>query len=369
MEKIKDKHEAARTQDAGGRPAACRRGAATVVVRSLVFLALVLLAALLGFGYMREELIRWAFSTRTLSQPCEVVLEQRASLGAFAKALEAAGVVDSAFRFYAFVRFFDSYRRFQAGRYRFSEAVAPYTIAETVRAGRIYVPLVLQVTIPEGFTLVKTAERLERAGVGSKAEALALAKDRGFLAEHKIDAPGIEGYLYPATYNFSKVPALREVFAAMIANFHRELPSDYATRAQGLGLTVHQAVIFASLVELESALPEERKLVAGVIWNRLKRRMPLAIDASIIYGLAAYDGNLRFRDLRDESNPYNTRVYAGLPPSPICSPSRESLLAVLEPTASDYLYYVLDPNLEKQHHFSKTLAEHNRYVQKLKRAR
>ncbi len=338
-------------------------------MRWVLLLEALLVIVLFTLWLGREHVLHWSAEPHLLAQPLEVVLEPRQSLKDFARTLETAGVIDSSLRFRIFIRSFDDYHHFQAGRYRFAESVAPQEVAAMVRAGKIYTPIVLQISIPEGFTLAKIAERLEEAGIGPRAETLALAQNPQFLASHKIHATNAEGYLYPATYSFAKLPSTTEVLTLLATNFWQRLPQDYASRAEALGLSLHQAIIFASLIELESAVPEERRLIAGVIWNRLKRHMPLGIDASIIYGIAGYDGNIRYRDLHDASNPYNTRIHPGLPPTPICSPSVESLLAVVAPSEEGYLYYVLDPDLGHRHHFSKTLDEHNRYVQKLRRAR
>ncbi|RME58186.1 MAG: endolytic transglycosylase MltG [Candidatus Dadabacteria bacterium] len=151
----------------------------------------------------------------------------------------------------------------------------------------------------------------------------------------------------------------------MVHTFWKKIPKDYKERAEKVGLTLHKAVIVASLIELETPLNDEKPLVAEVILNRLRKGVPLAIDASIIYGLGDdFKGDLKWRHLRDKRNPYNTRVYKGLPPGPICSPSLSSLLAAVSPSNKGYLYYVLDPE-KGRHHFSKTLKEHNKYVRKL----
>ena len=135
-----------------------------------------------------------------------------------------------------------------------------------------------------------------------------------------------------------------------------------------MGLTLDQAVTFASLIEMETMQESEKRLIAEVIWRRLKRGEPLGIDAAIIYGIPDYDGDIKWVHLRDAKNRYNTRIHKGLPPTPIGAVSRVSLEAVLEPTNFGYYYYVLDAVDHTHHTFSKTLAEHNLNVQKYLRA-
>ena len=164
-------------------------------------------------------------------------------------------------------------------------------------------------TIPEGFTYKKITDRLVAGGVGSPEEFAALEKSKTFLTEHKIPSSSVEGYLYPATYPFSKTPTAQQVLSRMIDTFWDNLPPDYVERLSEKDLTLEQAVIFASLIELETAHDDERNMVSEVIWNRLKNNITLGIDASIIYGVADYKGNLRRKHLDDASNPYNTRIH------------------------------------------------------------
>ena len=152
----------------------------------------------------------------------------------------------------------------------------------------------------------------------------------------------------------------------MVDEFFKRMPAHYLKQLKIIDLTLKEAVIIASLIEKETSIASEKPLIAEVILNRLKKRMPLGIDASVIYGIHNFKGNLTLRHLKDYHNKYNTRIHKGLPPTPICSPSLSSLQAVINPSKKGFYYYVLLPE-EKQvsHHFSKTLKEHNRYVVKL----
>ncbi|MCB0359276.1 MAG: endolytic transglycosylase MltG, partial [Bdellovibrionales bacterium] len=204
--------------------------------------------------------------------------------------------------------------------------------------------------------------------IGTAEELTAIAHDREFITSLNLDADSLEGYIYPATYFFTTRPSGKEFFSRAVATFWERLPADYMARIEERGLTLHQAVTFASLIELETRYADEKPLIAEVIWRRLKIGMALGIDASIIYGIEDYEGDLKFSHLRDGNNPYNTRIHPGLPPGPIGSPDVDSLRAVVEPADVGSLYYVLDVDTDGRHHFSKSLSEHNRYVRKLRAA-
>jgi UPF0755 protein len=231
-------------------------------------------------------------------------------------------------------------------------------------SGDTYVPVVFRYTIPEGFTVKQVVGLLIQNKVGGLDDFKNLIGSFDFRDSLGIKGPSLEGYLYPATYSFTSFPTPREALALPIRTFWKNLPSDYTAKVAEKGLTLEQAVIMASLIELETPHDDERSLVSEVIWRRLNKKIALAIDATIIYGIKDYKGNLTRKHLKDASNPYNSRIHQGLPPTPIGSPSRASLEAVLTPTDQGYMYYVLDLETGK-HHFSKTLREHNRYVQKL----
>ena len=276
--------------------------------------------------------------------------------------------MDSGLKFLLWVRFYSNYRRFQAGKYRFEAAISPASVAKKFLQGDIYAPIVLQFTIPEGFVFRQVADRLVSQGIGSREEFARLFVDAEFLSSLDVNCRSLEGYIFPATYRFTVVPSAREVLAETVNTFFEKLPAEYATRAQAMGLALTQAVTFASLIEAETPHHDEKPLIAEVIWRRLREKTPLGVDAAIIYGIKDYDGNISRRHLEDKSNPYNTRVHFGLPPTPICSPSTQSLEAVLAPTDNGYGYFVLDPATDRRHHFSTTFAEHSKYVRDLVQA-
>jgi len=331
------------------------------LLKAIAVLSL-LLACLIGGGYLRLE--QWAHAP--IDVPAEAVVELHAgtTLTALSAELSLRGAVSSAAFFNAWVRIAGNYQRYQAGRYRFVGAVAPADVALAMLKGDVWNPIVLQVAVPEGYRTKDLAERLAANGVGHIVEITRLMHDHAFLQSLNVPSTSLEGYIFPATYAFHEMPTATEALTQMVKTFWQSLPKNYENSVAGMGLSLGQAVTFASLIELETRLDDEKPLISEVIWRRLKDKAPLAIDAALIYGIPDYQGVIRSVHLVDAKNPYNTRIHVGLPPTPIGSPSVKSLEAVLHPTNFGYYYYVLVPD-GSRHHFSKTLQEHNLNVKKL----
>lgn len=327
---------------------------------------IVVLLGVLGFGFwVFYVLPRWASVAKPITEPRVVHLDRGMKLAEFAAQLETEGLIDKAISFRLWVKFHRNYNRFQAGTYRFEKASSPAEIAATVESGKNWVPFVLQYVIPEGFTLKQVIERLEARRVGTKAELESVAKSPELRAQFGIKGSNVEGYIYPATYSFVSMPTPKEAFTKMLQTFFAALPPGIEEQLQSKRLSLHEAIVFASLVERETQIDEERPLVAEVIWNRLKSGEPLGIDAALIYGISNYKGDITWQHLRDSKNPYNNRIHKGLPPTPIGAISMESLLAVLTPAQEGNLFYVLRNDGSHRHHFTKTLAEHNVFVKQL----
>lgn len=221
-------------------------------------------------------------------------------------------------------------------------------------------------TVPEGYSLAQLTDLLERKGLIDKEqwkEILAQPEKFNNVFLNEIPANiGMEGYLFPDTYYVGNEIGEEQIAKIMLDRFKAEIEDlDYRRRALELGLTLHQAVTIASMVEGEVAVDEERPLVASVIFNRLKIGMPLQIDATVKYALGGEREKIYYKDLEVQS-PYNTYRISGLPPGPINSPGRASLLATITPAQTVYLYYVAKP--DGTHAFSSSLAEHNSNISK-----
>jgi peptidoglycan lytic transglycosylase G len=252
-------------------------------------------------------------------------------------------------------------RHLKAGDYRFDRAMTPFEVIDKVARGDVYV---ITVTFREGLTIVEMAKIFESHGIGSAAAFLDAAKDASLI--HAIDpaATDLEGYLFPETYALSRHADAAKLIRQMVARFDHVWSPEMREAAQARGLSARQAVTLASIVEKETAKPEERPLVAAVYTTRLRIGMPLQCDPTVIYALAQagrYSGNIHKDDLAIDSR-YNTYRYPGLPPGPIASPGRASLDAALHPADADYLYFV--SRNDGSHVFARTLDEHNRNVHK-----
>lgn len=326
----------------------------------VVFAGLILLLiGVSGFFYLQS----WSTSEGPLKSAAEFDLQRGQSLRSFSDELYQKNIISNKRLFHFVAK--KHFSKFKAGHYKAEPQTSPQEIISMIQNGKTFHKVLLQITIPEGFTLKKIAKRLEAKGIGSYREIMALAFNRRYLEQKNLGfAKSLEGFLYPLTYHFFKKPSVKEVFDTMIKEFWKNLPDNYQDRIREKKLSLYEAVTFASLIELETKLDEERPMVAEVIWNRLNKNIALGIDAAIIYGIKDYKGDIRTKHLKDKKNPYNTRLHRGLPPTPIGSPSKSSLLAILNPSSFGYYYYVLKKPGSDHHYFSKTLAEHNREVKK-----
>ena len=223
---------------------------------------------------------------------------------------------------------------------------------------------VINVTFPEGLTIADMSKIFESHGIGTAASFVEAAKDAALVHDLDPAAKDLEGYLFPETYALSRHTDAPKLIKLMVSRFDHVFTPELRQAAAARNLTVRQAVTLASIVEKETARPEERPLVAAVYTTRLRIGMPLQCDPTVIYALTkrgGYSGNIHKDDLSIDS-PYNTYRYPGLPPGPIASPGRASLEAAVHPADADYLYFV--SRNDGSHEFARTLDEHNRNVHK-----
>jgi len=254
----------------------------------------------------------------------------------------------------------------QAGEYLFDQPLNSRKVFWKIARGQIFVHVV---TVPEGWTMYDIADELERQGVCPRDQFLTAARDVSLISDLAPRAQSLEGFLFPSTYQFTRRATCEQAAGTMVRQFRAVWAKDAPPASQPLpgGLRLEQIVVLASLVEGETPNPAERPLVAGVFYNRLKRNFPLQCDPTIQYAWRLAGDPIkdpRPKDLRIRS-PYNTYAHAGLPPGPIANPGEASLQAVLEPAQTDYFYFVA--NNQGGHFFSRTLAEHNRNVARLRR--
>jgi UPF0755 protein len=247
-------------------------------------------------------------------------------------------------------------REIKSGEYDLEPSLTPRELIEKFVTGSVKTHAV---TLPEGLRLDEVAARLEAAGIAPAGAFLARARDASFARSLGIEEGDVEGYLYPETYRFRRRSQPDEIIRRMYQE-HQTRWSDADREALARsGLSVHEVVTLASIVEKETSVPAERPLVAAVFRNRLSLGMPLQTDPTVIYGIVRaagrFDGHLHRSDLETDT-PYNTYTRRGLPPGPIASPSIESIRAVLEPAQVPYLYFV--SRNDGTHVFSSTLGDH-----------
>lgn len=330
------------------------------VVKALL-VVLLLVAALAGYvGYRAYEMAHAPFRGYDDDEVFFTV-DRGATGSGIGRALESAGVIEDDRLFVAALHLRGETGRLQAGEYRFAEPMSTLDVVARLVRGDIYT---FAVTVPEGLTVRETAEHLAAKGISDAAALEEVFRDVSLVAHFDRDATDLEGYLFPTTYQFTRNPSPREVARMMVAQFEDVFDADKRSKGEARGLTAREVVTLASVIEKETGNAEERPLIGSVVWNRLERGMPLAMDSTIIYALkmqGRYDGNLRRVDL-EMDNPYNTYRVAGAPPGPIASPGEASIDAVLEPADTRYLYFV--SKNDGSHHFSTTYREHANAVRK-----
>jgi UPF0755 protein len=272
--------------------------------------------------------------------------------------LQQEGIVRDAYIPVIYLKLLKRGDSLKAGVYQFDKPLSAAEVLEKVIKGDVNLK---SVTVREGLDRFAVGRLFASEGFGRNADWDKLTADPDTIRDIDPDAQSLEGYLFPDTYKFNPGTPPRTILQAMTENFRRHYGGELAFITTGLSL--HQTVTLASIVETEARLPQERPLVASVYLNRLHRNMPLGCDPTVIYALKLahhWDGNIRKADLSMDS-PYNTYRVHGLPPGPVANPGLASLRAAAAPAKSDYLYFVA--RHDGAHAFSTNLEEHNRNVQ------
>jgi UPF0755 protein len=276
--------------------------------------------------------------------------------------LREGGVLPHPLAFRALVLLTFSGRRLHYGEYAFPTPPSAFEAWRRLVRGDV---IKYEVTVPPGANLYDVAELLEKKKLATEEAFLATAASPAVLRRLEIPGESAEGYLFPDSYIFVKPVTPEEILEFMVRQFHRKIPPDMEKRAREAGLSLHQVVTIASIIEKETGVEEEKPLVSAVIRRRLALDMPLQMDPTVIYGVKRFDGTVTGKDLRT-AGPYNTYLNRGLPPGPIANPGLASLAAALNPSEAEYLFFVSRNN--GSHKFSRTLPEHNRAVERFRRA-
>ena len=275
--------------------------------------------------------------------------------------LTADGVLSSEMPLKVYMKITGNGKAMQAGEYQFSSPITPLEVLDELKKGKLRT---VNLTIPEGFTRFDIAKRIagqfpQNQPLGEEA-VLQLMDDVSLIKDIDPEARNLEGYMYPNTYSFPRSVSTQIIIKTMVDEFKKNWTKGYADQARKMNLNLHKVITIASLIETESRLDAERPVIASVIYNRVKRGMPLGIDQTAVYIAKMehrWDGVINRSDLESNS-PYNTRKMIGLPPGPISSVSASSLKAALNPVATNYLYYVLNVQKnDKSHLFYETAAQ------------
>ena len=331
--------------------------------RGLV-VALVVALCLAPPGWLLFKSALMTLRAAPSGKPVTVEIPRGTGLAKTAELLAQAQVVEHPWLFMVAARLSGRGGHLRAGEYSFSPAMTLDQILDTLVRGKV---LQHKLMIPEGFTLEQIADRLQEIKLAKKDEVLALARDARFLGKLGLKGTdSLEGYLFPDTYFFARGLEARAILTAMAQRFLK-VWKDLADQAATRGLSRRKAVILASIIEREAQLDSERPLVSAVYQNRLDQGMRLQADPTVIYGLDDdLEGPLLRRHLEQES-PYNTYLNKGLPPGPICSPGKASLVAAVNPAQAGFLYFVAKG--DGSHHFSKTYREHAQAVRRYRNQR
>ncbi len=290
----------------------------------------------------------------------DVIVEIRrgATLRGVANKLVDKKIISSPVLFEVAARLGGTAEKIHAGEFLLQRSSSINEIIKQLTYGKT---ILRPVTIPEGLTIREIGKKLENLGLVTEEGFIAATYDKKLLASFNIPAENMEGYLFPETYHFPKGITAKDIVKTMLKMFFTQISEAIPREEITNRARLHEIITLASLIEKETALESERKTISSVFTNRLKKKMLLQCDPTVIYALPEFDGNIRKKDLEYDS-PYNTYKYRGLPPGPIANPGLASINAANYPANTKYIYFVAKNNGE--HLFSSTLKEHNRAVAK-----
>lgn len=290
--------------------------------------------------------------------PVVISLESGQSFNQMADQLRRHGIISSQFRFRLLAHLRGEDKLLKAGEYALTSTMTPLQVLDALVNNKV---LLHRLTVPEGLTQTQIAAEIDRLELADAAAFQTLVNDPSLAAGLGHRVANLEGYLFPDTYHFPKDVTPRKIIETMVGHFNAQLSQAWRQRAEQLNMTLHQVVTLASIIEKETGDPRERPLISSVFHNRLKKKMRLESDPTVIYGIKNFDGNLTRKHLTTPSA-FNTYLIAGLPPGPIANPGRAAIEAALFPAQSDFLYFV--SKQDGTHIFSKTYRDHSAAVRK-----
>ena len=337
--------------------------------RLIILIIVVGILAVAGAGAWTYSDLHTPVSHAKTGQYIEI--PKGTSPSAIIKKLAAEGVIKNEWPLKLYLKSTGAGSTLKAGEYDFPSPISPLGVLAKLQQGQRRLK---RITIIEGWTRWDIAHAVANVPEfnTTEAQALELMNNVSLVKDLDPQAANLEGYLFPDTYEFPPETSAEQLIEMMVKRFRNLWKPDWSERARSLSLSPRQIVTTASIIETEAKLADERPLVASVIYNRLQKNIPLAVDSSVIYG-SKLEGKWRndgkvYRSDIERRTPYNTRIYAGLPPGPVASPGESSLKAALNPATSDYLYYVRNPDRDDgAHNFYTNGAEFETGVQALRR--
>jgi UPF0755 protein len=308
-------------------------------MKVLKFLSVLVILAIIAFSYWIHKSLNTPHAHNNNQY---IQIPHGSSPGQIIDKLTSEGILSAQIPLKIYLKITGTGNEIQAGEYQFDSPITPLEVLAELKNGRLRT---WKLTIPEGFTRFDIAKRIaaqlpQNQSSGENA-VLNLTEDISLIKNIAPEAKNLEGYMYPNTYNFPRSVTTRAIIKTMVAEFKKVWKPEYADRAFKLKLTPHQIITIASLIETESRLNVERPIIASVIYNRLKKGMPLGIDQTAVYIAKMenrWDGIINKSDLASNS-PYNTRKVVGLPPGPISSVSESSIKAALYPATTNYTIF------------------------------
>ncbi len=329
-----------------------------IVIGSLLLIFLIAVVGLVAVNHLESPVDSKDEEMYLIEIPSGFGVTQIASL------LEKEGLIRNGFFFRIYSRVNQYEGKMKEGEYLISPSMSTSEIIDKIVRGDV---LTYQFTIPEGYTVQQIAELLDRKGFADKQQFLIAAREINFDLPFPYKLPQVkeplEGYLFPDTYSYAKDMDETDLILVMLNEFEKLITSEIKDRAQELGYSMQEVITIASLIEREAQLADERRIISSVIHNRLDIGMRLGLCASVMYVLPEPKDSLTYADLEIDS-PYNTYRNDGLPPGPIASPGRESILAALYPDDTSYYYFVARG--DGSHVFTRTLAEHNKAISEIR---
>jgi peptidoglycan lytic transglycosylase G len=287
-----------------------------------------------------------------------IIVESGQKFKSLSEILNKKGVIHHPAKFRLFSRIKGHDKNIKAGEYVLSPTMSPKTILNIFVIGKVRLH---RITIPEGYNLRQVAWVVSRAGFGTQADFLKAATNADLVHSKGIDAQTFEGYLFPDTYYFTKDATPEKIISSMVKRFWSVFKPEWKNPAKTHGFTIHQVVTLASIIEKEAGVAVERPIISSVFHNRLKRKIRLQSDPTVIYGIKNFNGNITRRDLAKKT-PYNTYKIKGLPPGPIANAGTKAIEAALYPAETRLLYFV--SKKDNTHQFSTNIKDHNRAVRK-----